>query len=235
MSAVQQIMLAQSKTKWYTPTTNTIARYKLDWDTNDSSWNARNFTPQNITYSTWKLGQWAVFNWTTSYMNMPVNNTAFDLTTWTFHFFVKLAITTSAYHQLLDHWDETTWSWAYKWFSIHHWSNGTAFRTWVVISNWTSWNFTENLITYWTADTNWHLISVTLTWTTTKIYMDWVLKSTKTDHSSVNYSSNPVLTIGKADNEYSPDSNYLNWMLDEIIIENVLQNDTWVLAHYNLY
>lgn len=235
MSALQQMMLSYGSKKTYTPTANTIARWKLDWNANDSSWNSRNLSPINISYSTWKLNNWAVLNWINAYFNMPINNTAFDLTTWTFHFIVKLASITSASHWIYDHWDETTWSGNYAWFWINLNSTGTQFRIDVNISNKTNWNNTVNSVTFWTVDTNWHLLSVTLTWTTTKIYFDWVLKSTKTNHSSVNYSTNPILTIGRSDNEYSPDSNYLNWMLDEIVIENVLKDDTWILAHYNLF
>jgi len=213
------------------------------WKMNETSWTTisnnigiikTNSIATNIIWMWWKVWSWAAsFNWTDSNLVLP-QTTDFDITNWTWNFIIKLNSATASMSGIFDHWDETTWSWKYAWFVINHWTDWTnKFRTEVAISNWNTWNYTENKIDYWISDTNYHLLTITLTWTTTKIYFDWVLKNTKTDHSVVNYSTHPNIYIWCNHREYwNTNVNFLNWIIDEIIIENTVWQENKILKHY---
>jgi hypothetical protein len=56
------------------------------------------------------------------------------------------------------------------------------------ISNGSTGNITDNIVSVGVVDTvDYHTVAFTISGTTTRIFFDGVLVSTKTDHSSVNY------------------------------------------------
>lgn len=208
-----------------------IIHYKLDSNIHDSIWTLDATANVGVTFSTGIVWNWWVFNWA-AYAKLPTS-TLYDITTGTFNFWVKLNSTTAPeYTSIFDHWDETTWSWNYAWLQIFHWTNwANQFKTRLRISNWWSGNLTDNAVVYWTSDTNWHMITITLSWTTSSIYFDWVLKQTYSSHSSVNYSTNPVIYFWCNHHEYTPswtEDLFLNWMLDEFSIFDYILTTTQI-------
>lgn len=194
-----------------------LSYYRFESNLTDSK-SALNGTNSGVTYAAGKFWNGGIFNGS-SYFTLPTS-TSFDLTSWTWNFWVKLNSTTAGINNIFDHWDETTGSGNYAWMSISHYTDWVnKFRTEVVISDGSNANLTTNTIDYWTSDTAYHLITVTLTGTTSVIYFDWTAVSTKTNHSSVNYSTNPVIYVGCRHREFTNSNDYfLSWEIDDMSI-----------------
>lgn len=213
-----------------------VAYYKFDETSGTTAVDSKNWynwTTTNVSWASWFRNNWASFAGN-GYIILP-NIWAFDITTGTWNFLVKNPTTTSniwwaseTCAALFDHRDETTGSWAYAglklWFGTD-WVN--KFRATVLISNWSSWNLTRHIVDWGISDTNTHMLTFTLTGTTTKIYFDNVLISTKTDHSSVNYWTNPAIYIWCNHKEYTwANTDSFTWMLDETSIYNEVLSDS---------
>lgn len=211
---------------------NLLAYYRFESNLTDSK-SSLNWTNSWVTFSAWQFGNAWIFNWS-SYFTLPTS-TSFDATSMTINFVIKLNSATSWSAVIYDHWDETTWGGNYAWFSISHYTDWVnKFRTSVEISNWTPWNNTVNTVDYWVSDTNYHLLSITLSWTTTEIYFDNVLRSTKTNHSSVNYSTNPVIYVWCNHREFDLSNwNFLNWAIDDMSIFTRKLSSTELSNYYN--
>lgn len=218
-----------------------IWEYLLNNNVLDTSGFARNGTATSLTYWSPLVGYnryCGVFNWTASMFTLPTS-TSYDLTTGTWCFWVKLNSATytytGLYFNVFDHWDETNWSGNYAGMGINFmtdWVN--KFRINVVISNGTWGNNTINTIDTGTSDTNWHFLQVTLTGTTTQIFLDNVLVSTKANHSSVNYSTNPVIYIWCNRREYwATNTNFFPWQMALIRIYSILLSWKEKLILYN--
>lgn len=210
---------------------NLVAYYRLEsWLTYTKK--GLNGTNGGVTFWAGKFWNAGIFNWS-SYFTLPTS-TSFDLTSWTWNFWIKLNSATASKNIIFDHWDETTGSGDYAWFSIGHYTDWVnKFRTEVLISNGTGWNLTTNTIDHWISDTAYHLITVTLTGTTSKIYFDWELKSTKTNHSSVNYSTNPTIYVWCTHREYTKsNTEFLTWAIDDMSIFSRALSDIEIYKYY---
>ncbi len=205
--------------------------YHFNGNPNDSSGNWLNWSTTNVVYGDWiNWSASASFNGSSSFMTLP-QSTKFDVTTWTFavKFKQNTLMTNGENRYIFDHWDETTWSGAYAWFGFGIYKNSSwFFSVSVVISNGTSWNTTyHDWVSGFSDDLKTHTLVVTLTGTTTKIYFDWELKSTKTNHSNVNYSTNPTIYVGCYHREYGGSNIALfNGLFDELVVENILWDDS---------
>lgn len=230
------------------PTANNIIYYKFDESSgttlNDSKWTLH-WTTSGITRQAGKINNGWLFDWTT-YITLPQSVT-FNTTTATWNIWVKNATTTGNVYAdqwwlksacLFDHWDWTTGSWIYAWLKFWFgtdWVN--KFRAGISISNGVPYgNLTSNYVDWWTSDTNRHMLTFTLTGTTTNIYFDGNATpiSTKTNHSTVSYASNPNIYVWCNYEEYTSVRNqYFSGMLDEFGIWSRVLSTTEISDLYN--
>jgi hypothetical protein len=79
------------------------------------------------------------------------------------------------------------------------------------------------------------MLTVTLTGTTTNIYFDWDSTpiATKTDHSSVNYSTNPTIYLWLRHWEYNGNRLQFTWQLDEFGIWGRVLTTVEIAELYN--
>jgi len=192
--------------------------YHLNWNATDDSWNWNNLTPNNISWVWGKIWSWsASFNWSSSYLTHP---TLLDnwLSSWTISF-----------------WFKTTWTSGARLIS-KEWPSGNPYifiisintyaRPWqVILSN--SWGiFGANVVESTCTNCNdWERHNVVCTWNSSgrdslKIYIDWeegynLLGDTWWDTWSILADTTKDIFIWKRYNN----SNYLDWEIDEIIIE----------------
>jgi hypothetical protein len=159
---------------WWAPSSSVTARYKFAWDSKDYSWNNRDASWANVTYSSsWNLN-YAVFNWSSSYLlaNNWLSSSNYTVSVW-----MKSSQTSAGYMILTNgsgnnmqslalnysnsklHPDQYCWIWSSNWFatSINVWDwkrhNVISIRnwtTWYIYVDWVlawSWTVTSNLYT----------------------------------------------------------------------------------------
>ena len=201
---------------WWHPSANTLARYKLENDSNDYSWNGRNWTASGISYTTISWIKCPYFNYSSnSYISLP----------W---FWTLNSITVSF-------WINSSYSWTQM---------NTPFSTWpttdnanfqiyaqpssLVISrwNWSDSNYFES--NYDCTDWTWHNVVATNWSDWAKIYIDWIFRT----------SSNNVRVV-KSDNwrcfiwHWVYNNVFFLWYLSNVIIENKVWTSTDVSEYWN--
>lgn len=152
---------------------NLISYWKLD----ESSWNAADsvgsntLTNSNITYTTWKINNCAVFNWSTSKL---YSSTTAIVWTWanTVNFWVNITTNPTAWNRQILYWlFDGIGSWKYNMSKIYY-NN----ESWTLILRGANsndatyqWNITQNL--QW----SWFMVTQTTTWLnwTNKFYINW--------------------------------------------------------------
>lgn len=149
-------------------TTNLVSYYKCDessWNLADSSWNGYNATNANTTYSTWKINNWVVFNWSSAKATITWMAWAFSTDAITVAFRAK---TRSGIKPAIF------CNWAlnrYIWYPIN-----SILIEWAVPN---TLDYTASL-----PDANWHYVLCTYDknwWTNNqKIFYDWVLRAQQT-------------------------------------------------------
>ncbi len=162
----------------WTPWSNTVAYYKFDWNMNDSSWNNRNLSVAQWTFTYWTLSQWAKYiqtnfnSYSSQISSFPLNSNSATISFW----------------MSFVNW--TAWNWntsSTYWATVFDlmWSNG-------LIRPCLSWWYNDGYLTYWfcyldvtnhyvpSVSESWHLYTIVLNWWTASIYMDWVLWKTWT-------------------------------------------------------
>lgn len=200
------------------PTNWLVARYKLDWNMNDSYWN-NNLTLTSYsstpTYTTWKSWQalqtWAWYIYLSSW------------NIFTIRFFVKI---TTVNGQTIQIYETSACNTTWKRLDLLRTRNNTSWSTnWVCMANWNSgatslkWAISSKTITDW----NWHHIVCTRNWTAFQLFVDNT-KITGTWNSDIaNY-----LCI-KWQEAYSVDST----IIDDVLVYNRVRTDEEVATDYN--
>ena len=214
----------------FTPWANTLAYYPLQKDVNDYSWNWRNWTNYNVTFSdgiatfngsyssivvpsadrqkptsNFTISAWArPTSWTHTGSWKPM----FIVTKWQFYanteqdFFYWLAIT-----------DENKYAfwWIATWISddwdTYPWESTTAV------------NLNER-----------NLYTLTNNWTTKTLYLNGVQIKQATADTTDSSSSIPIV-IGDA--YFNNNHGYFNWNISEVILENKTRTQQDILDYYN--
>lgn len=178
-----------------------VSYWRMEWNSTDEFW-INNWTDTSVTYwtSTWKNDQWAWFNWTsskivkTSVTWLPVGSSKRTVAMWYYQ-------TTNDKFPFV-YWDA---SWT-----------GTAYA--VYIGNGAIWIAGNAADFYWSGSTslnNWHHFASTFDWSTTKIYVDWVLKNSGAQ--SINTASTSTLYIWSG---WTFSATFWPWNLDEVWVWN---------------
>lgn len=213
MSAIQQMLLQNTTNRGsFTPTASTLAWYRMENNVLDSSWNSRNWTATSITYTTWKVWNAAVLNWSSSKVVLTNMQNAWE---WTFSVWAKFNSTSLNKLILVDQW---------AWYIGLWFTNGSNTLSMVAFdtsSKSADYAFTDT--------TSFHYIVWTYkTWNKVKLYVDGSLVA----QSSANF-----WTLWWTSNALVIWYNwvwFLNGIVDELIIENREWTSTEITAYYNM-
>jgi hypothetical protein len=177
-SGVKKVLKNDYIGEVWTPWSNTVAYYKFDWNMNDSSWNNRNLSVAQWTFTYWTLSQWAKYiqtnfnSYSSQISSFPLNSNSATISFW----------------MSFVNW--TAWNWntsSINWATVFdlEWSNG-------IIRPVLSWWYNDDYLTYWfcylnvtnhyvpSVSESWHLYTAVLNWWTSKIYIDWAFWKTWT-------------------------------------------------------
>lgn len=209
MALWEYLWAGNSKTLWL---------YHLNWNANDNSWNANNWTPTNITWQWGKIWSWsAYFNWTTSIITIP-NQASQEIQTLTW----ALSIRNDTYKSMIY---KRNWYfsfniayniWIYSWwvyFIQQNWST-TLMNAWIEYTQ-TTWIYRRVVIkkepSLWTIYDNGKKI-----WTLT-----WYTIPYSTGDKNCFIWKNPLNT-----------TETMTWNIDELIFENVAWTDNQAIKDY---
>jgi hypothetical protein len=215
------------------PWENTMAYYPLETDTNDYSWNNRNWTNNWVTFSNWVWvfnGSSYVSLWTWSWTNIQTNMTISAWFKWDWSWSEDNMIiaklqnraqwTNYTFYAITIHYEErrlAAWFYNQSDFNVHP----LCFRT--------AWGWSPTL---WpVAQSNkWYHVVITNDWTTKKAYIDWTLVATETNTSTSSTQSVDT-RIGSAV-RYNHDS-YFNWNISAVIFEDKTWSAQEVENYFN--
>lgn len=203
------------------PWSDILVYRKLEWDSNDYSWNNRNWTANWITYeSNWQIQVAKFSNW--SYVQRQ--DSAFDIY-WTQPFTLswrfKPTSFTSYFNSfwICESWSESTQDKAIEfkswWISSLYVYNSWVFRA--STPNWTIALNTRYNIT-WTFD-----------WSQIKIYVNWNLMWTTNVSWTYNFST-PVLKLSRY--VYRDCDSFL-WYVSRFFLSNKTRNQTEITNYVN--
>lgn len=205
--------------QWWQPWANTIAYWKLDWDTTDELWNYDMVT-RIWTMNYWTLSWWqkyGIFNGSTilSVASVP------SWTKWTLSFWINKSWT-SEYVSFVQN-INTDWSDNYTQIVLKQTEIG--FRI-----PWWSNNFRNYTQSTW----EWHHIVLTQDWTGMCLYIDNVqIWSTRSNNSWFNakwWNQLCIWWLIRWTQAYS----IFNWYLSNMIIESEARTAQEVSDYYNL-
>jgi len=192
----------------------TLWLYRLNWNSNDSSWNGKNWTDSNMTYIGWVVWSWAwSFNWSSS-----------TITTWTWFGMSTSAFTISCWFKPSSVPTWATFRWIVRianssnqnlWYlSLYQWKYYVIAGVW-----WINWVLqpTTPVPVVWVLD----LLTLVETWTWLTLYRNGISIST---WWSWTYS-------GTVDRFQISFWDYVDWLVDEVIIEN----RAWSVAEIQRY
>ena len=202
----------------WTPWSNTIAYYPLNWNANDESWNGNNGTASNITWDSWWDNGCAYFNWN-SYINIPaLTNT----TTRTYSFWVKCASNASG--DFLFTWDNSDKNLT---FMVSSWKiNTQMWKSWIWSpTRWITNNYSN--ATVW--DNTWHHIVVTVNGGTYTTYIDGVQDNV----CNWSYWTTPI-SVNRMWMHPNWSSDKYTGYIDNMIIESKARTAQEVADYYNL-
>lgn len=175
--------------------------WQFNSDATDVIW-WNNWTVFGATNTTWFNGNGYNFDWINDYISI----TSLSSSVKSFSAWAKKS-STGAYWRIM--W--ASW-WTYYLVQLYNdWKNYTRILSWQTLS------FAQ------TDDTNWHHYVITASWTTVKIYVDWVLKLSQA--STWNFAN--LNQIGK----YTTINSWPNlwiWDIDEIYTWDKVLSDGWV-------
>lgn len=200
------------------PWANTIAYYPLDWSLNDSSGNGNNWTVNwTITYDTVGTMQVANF-WGSWYVTIPGLWTL----TWSLTVNLWMKSTQASAHEivlvaLLPNTDNKNLSFAvdYGKATMFRWNGSTSqsCQSNTIVNDWV-----------------WHNIVTTINGNTQTVYVDWISKWTL----SCNYDIvSGIYSWFWVNIKWSTGTKY-NWLLSNIIVENMPRTAQEITDYYNL-
>ena len=198
------------------PWSNTVLYYSFDNDTAstsyDNSWNWYNWTWNNNlwTYTTWKVwNATQLQNISNKWMLMPTT-ISFPTTNYTISFFVKFTQSTSDSAAIFSKWYFTGSTWTNPYLYLYQ-------QNWYI--KWDIPYVQDGVYNSWSAinDWNWHHVCCVKEWTTYKMYVDAVLKSTQTSSYNIDWWSGSQWRLNRWERTNLP---WFDWLLDEFILEN---------------
>lgn len=199
---------------WWKPWANTICYYTFDnQNLDDSSGNNNNWSWYNGTGSFMANTWWYCANlWSSHAIQMPFN--LWWLTNWTLNVWIKYNSFSKSFQWIL---------WCKEWSSWAMHINVTNNKLIEIAMVW------HSAISYQTsmATDIWYNICITKSWTTYFIYINGTLWNSWTWWAiSTNYTQ--YLWTSYTDNRY------LDWYLDNVIIENKSRTAQEISDYYNL-
>lgn len=213
MALGEYLGAGSSITKWL---------YRLNWDANDASWNANNWTATNVTRVNGKFGQGASF---AGNGNIVVPSNLGIVTNVTMSCFVKMNSEISSSSQIfLTHTDATTKVAQRIQYDYNGWTRRIVFvrtRLGVIDQQFT---VTKTL---WT--TNYYNCIYTYNWSIVTGYIDWI----SVWSVSASWTWSPVTP-----NEFNIWSRYdsttfpVDAIIDEVIIENRVRSQSEIQKYY---
>ena len=213
---------------WWKPNANTLAYYPLSIDTKDYSWNGRDGTNSNVTFS----NGIATFNWSNAMVTVadaswqrPWNNMTISLwgkaNSWTH---------TESWQDLFLLWKFQFYSsWLYNMFYRIIIVNSTKNALWW-FSSWADYSTYPLETTAPISLDTWYLYTITTEWTSKKFYLNWTLINQATSNTTTSTNSVP-LTIWNW--WYNNHQAYFNWNISNVILENKTWTSAEVLNYYN--
>lgn len=209
----------------YTPTVNTKWYYQFEDNANDSSGNSNNWTATSVTYTN-SIHSWfskaGSFNGSSSNISLPA------LWLWT----GARTVSFWAYCNSLSSAMCAFYSWTASTrarFAVLIWTSGEVYLWWENADIYTSW---------WVVLSSQRVhITIAYSWwevntTNVKIYVDWANRSASFWGSgSWGYNTtNSNYTIWR---DPVANTKYFNWLIDEVIIEDIARTAQQVLDRYN--
>jgi len=191
-----------------------IATYTFDWNSNDLNWNY-NWVDTEIMYENWKFWYASVFNWSSSYIQLPDEIRFKAETSNTISLWLK-TIQTNRFELIEQRiWSDSpdkcnfmfTINWSEEWDLRY---NYPGYNDW-----WTEINNSDN--DFYISDNEWYnivLIKDVIN-NNMKIYKNWDLYILE-DVEDINFDINGSLFIWK---RYD-DNNYFDWKIDQVRIFN---------------
>lgn len=207
-----------------------VAKYNMNWNSNDTSWNSNNWTDTSVTYVEWKAGQWA--SYTVWSFTSVADSSSLDLTTDVNIELLFKIDTWVAYSWLVYKWiDNGTIEQNYTLDSWLNWLNprfvfyNSAFKIFQLNITLTTWKWYHLALkhTFW----SWSLTKWTLNWNNAS--WSWTLW-TWNESGVANTRALFLGDLGKTTWEYS-----LNWVIDEVIINNLAQSQAKMKNKYAYY
>jgi len=192
--------------------------YHYNGDNDDDSWNGNDWTPYNLSYVGGKIWSWcASFNWINAYHS---------LWTWDIWIWWNLTISLWIYFYSSDSVMRILSDWDASGRNILFYMNDYK----VYARTWNGSTLEDNVILEGTIDIlKWHNIVYTRDWTIKKLYINWELKDSYTWWYSWWVTTSQAKSIWN-----NPQSNiaYLDWKIDEVILENTAWSADKVKKQY---
>ncbi len=201
---------------WDNILASAVAYYDFNWDANDViGW--INWTASNV--SSWSDRFWITklntYNWTTSKIDLA---TTTALSTYSFWAWIKTSTT----------WKQIIWLWNAGNTTVPYMELKTT--TWLLTLG--TWNWSTSSRVEWTtnvADWNYHFCFVTKSWTSWKVYVDWVLQTSWTCNNINTWTDRWSIWYDRINNV-----NYHNWQIEDVYIINRELSPDEVKELYNL-
>ena len=209
----------------YTPNTYTKARYPLDTNVDDYSWNGKNGTATNISYWSWRNWGCAICDWT-SLISIPLD-TFWTIGTWDFtvSFWIWAVAPSDGYYPMIFWSFELAppFSWPIVFFDPKN-ANGqwdcVIFR--VQTETYITTPSASSLYNKWT-----HIVYTRISWIA-YIYYNAELVWTLSDGAYI-WNANGAFILSRNGSQTAP-----NWFKgDEYILENKWRTTKAVKDYYN--
>jgi hypothetical protein len=201
-----------------------IAKYSLNWNANDSA-GSNNWVSTNVTWIDWKSNWAGSFNWTNSNINIP-DSTAIRLTwNYSIRFWINRWNST-AVQRIINKDNANDFSWGYSMLLLLTSSNIECVHNNWTNKNWDTWYAPPIWI--------WTRICLTFDWTFRRLYVNWVLNNTIATSWNITWKSTNNLFFWT----YWATTalwQYLNWILDEVILDNTALTAAEIKNDYLFY
>ena len=198
----------------FTPTSDTLAYYKFDWNLNDSSSSGRNMSLQNWSVTYWTTAGWAKYWY-------------FNTSTWTNNILFS-SINYWTYKMTISYWIQPKTLFSDYVLSVELAATATvpiyarAYDSYTV-------TFHGNDTTYAMSKDTWYYVTITRDGTTCKYYVNWVLVGTQTWQT---WTYDVDFKLNNAQNTST--TRYANdQYFSEMILENKVRSADEITAYYN--